>query len=468
MQLIQNFRQIFGISLMLVCPLFAQDVANWQNIKERAENNLVNIEYYEEIQSPESISQINKIRKTLSGVIVDSSGLIMTSSKIFKAKMGFSASSHYGPAHPPKDIKVRLKSGEPVNAVFVGKDDDKNVAFIRTVKPLGEPVHFYNKKIIKNIGQKIFLVFQLSEKYNYQIMILERVINSIIPGSPDKLLTEIGTQNISFGLVYNPDGKNIGILYSAAAGFSAPYSYAPRQSGFGEVILPDTFSDLINDPPTYKKKNTTRKKWLGVNMQPFTRQLARYFNAEKYNGILINTVLKGSPAEKGGLQVGDVLIQFNGTKLKSEKNADLAVLRNLVRESGEESIEVKVLRDAEIKSFKIKLTAVPISQYLADEVSNELLGFSAKELTKDIIMAKQLDYDTNGVWVSRVERAGWADLSGLRVGDLLVKIDNDDLQSIHQLDTFLNRFEKEKPSYVSLFVKRQSETRFLFIKTNFN
>jgi serine protease Do len=468
MQLIQNFRQLLGISLMLICPLFAQDFSNWQNIKDRAENNLVSIEYYEEIQSAESISQINKIRKTLSGVIVDSAGLIMTSSTIFRAKMGFSASSHYGPAHPPKDIKVRLKSGESVNAVFVGKDDDKNIAFIRTAKPLGKAVDFYTKKLTKKIGQKIFLVYQLGEKYNYQIMILERVINSIIPGPPDKLLTEIGTQNISFGLVFDPDGKNIGILYSTAAGFSAPYNYAPRPSRFGEVILPETFSGLINDPPTYKKKNTTRKKWLGVNMQPFTRQLARYFNAEKYNGILINTVLKGSPAEKGGLQVGDVLLQFNGIKLKSEKNADLAVLRNLVRESGEESVEVKVLRDAEIKSFKIKLTAVPISQYLADEVSNELLGFSAKELTKDIIMAKQLDYDTNGVWVSRVERAGWADLSGLRVGDLLVKIDNDDLQSIHQLDTFLNRFEKEKPSYVSLFVKRQSETRFLFIKTNFN
>ena len=247
-----------------------------------------------------------------------------------------------------------------------------------------------------------------------------------------------------------------------------PYNYSQKQTGFGEIIMPESFKNLIKNPPKFEKKNTDRKKWLGINMQPFTRALANYFAADQLQGILISTIIDGSPADIAGIEIGDVITKFNGQKIAAEETADLSILRNLVRESGEETIEAEIWRKGKIKKVSINLTAVPISQYLADEVSNQRLGFSAKELTKDIIMAKQLEYDTNGVWVSRVERAGWADLSGLNVGDLLLKVNDQDLQSIDQLDEYLGRFEEEKPDYISFFIKRHSETRFLFIKTNFN
>ncbi len=459
---------IFGFVFFLFTSVWSQNLDMWQKLIDVAENNLVSIEYYEEINSSESISQVNKIKRSLTGIIVDSSGLIMTSTAIYRTVLDFSGSSHFGPAHPPKDIKIKLKSGEAIDAVFVGKDDDKNVAFIKSEDPLpNSGIKFTDEKEYK-IGHKIFVVYQLGEKYNFQLMILEKAINSIIPGPTKKLLTDIGQQSISFGLVFNESGNTLGILYRASQRNTLRYGYGSRQPGYAEIILPQSFKSLIENPPKFKKKNTERKKWLGINMQPFTRSLARYFNEEQLTGILINTILEGSPAEQAGLKVGDILTNFNGHKLKAEKNLDLSSLRNFVRESVDETVEAKVWRKGKILTLKINLTAVPISQYLADEVSNESLGFSAKELTKDIIMAKQLDYDTDGVWVSRVERAGWADLSGLHVGDLLLKVDDQDLQSIDQLDTFLGRFENEKPEYISFFIKRHSETRFLFIKTNFN
>ena len=226
--------------------------------------------------------------------------------------------------------------------------------------------------------------------------------------------------------------------------------------------------DLIKNPPRFKKKETSRKKWLGVNMQPFSRKLARYFKVDSLQGILINTILDDSPAKKAGLKSGDVLIEFNDHKLSAEKNSGLQYFRNLVREFDGEEVVFKIWRNGKIKKLEIELAEIPISQYLADEISSELLGFSAKELTKDIIIAKKLEYDINGVWISRIERAGWADLSGLQIGDLLLKIDNEDLQNIEQLNNYLIQIEKEKPQYINFFIKRRSETRFLFIKTNFN
>ena len=119
------------------------------------------------------------------------------------------------------------------------------------------------------------------------------------------------------------------------------------------------------------------------------------------------------------------------------------------------------------KKVKVQLGDTPISQYLADEVSNSLLGMSVKELTQDIILAKQLDWETEGVWVSRVERAGWADVSGLQIGDLILKINSQKISGLDDIKQIFDSIETEKPEYLSLFIQRGTDTQFLFIKTNF-
>lgn len=448
--------------------LFAQTQEDWNKAVQIAEKDLVNIEYYEEINSPESISNGNKVKRSLNGVIVDSSGLIITSSSIYRARLDFSGSPQYSASNPPSDIKVRLNSGKILNGTFVGKDDDKNVAFIKT-----EPFESSKGlKFIENIkpliGQKVFLIYQLGEQYDLQIAVLQKSVNSVIPGPIKKLLVESLPSDAKFGFVLDLQGNAIGVLQKSKSFNSYQYDYESQRPAFTEILLAESFSGLIKNPPRFKKKETSRKKWLGVNMQPFSRELARYFKVDSLKGILINTILDDSPAKKAGLKSGDVLIGFNDDKLAAEENSDLQYFRNLVREFDGEQVIFKIWRDGKIKKLKIELAEVPISQYLADEVSSELLGFSAKELTKDIILAKQLEFDINGVWISRVERAGWADLSGLQIGDLLLKIDNEDLQNIDQLNSYITKIEKEKPQYINFFIKRRSETRFLFIKTNFN
>lgn len=451
---------------LIVSSAFCQTRTKWDKVIEQIENNLVSIEYYEEINSSGSISNGNKIKRNLNGVVVDSSGLIMTSSSIYKATLDFSGGHPFGSDTPPTDISVRIPSGEIHDASFIGKDDDKNVAFIK----LNEPVKLNEIKFGANnkykIGQEIFLAYQLDEQYKYQLMVLQKTINSVVDGPPQKLLCEARLSNNKFGIACNSVGTPIGIFYEQNIDFS--FDQNPSEPAFVEILLTNSFAELITNPPRYEKKNTSRKKWLGVNMQPFTRNLAKYFKDENVQGILINTVLEDSPAERAGLKIGDVIVELNGGKISAESVSDMQVFRNAVRESGGDVTSLKIWRKGKILDLKVELAEVPISQYLADEVSNELLGFSAKELTKDIILAKQLNFDVDGVWISRVERAGWADLSGLNVGDLLLKVDNKDLQDLDQLNKYLDEFEKDKPKYISFFVKRRSETRFLFIKTNFN
>lgn len=79
---------------------------------------------------------------------------------------------------------------------------------------------------------------------------------------------------------------------------------------------------------------------------------------------------------------------------------------------------------------------------MAEEVANPELDFSVKELTRDVILNRNLPPDTKGVWVSRVERAGWADIAGLQIGDLLLAINDVKIQSIDDIKRFLNKLKK--------------------------
>jgi len=453
------------IAVFIVFPLSAQDHKNWDSILETAQNYLVDIEYYEEIDSRESIRNGNKIKRMLNGVIVDSSGLVITSSSIYRAQLDFSGSTQFGSSNPPSDIKIKDYSGNTYSATFVGKDDDKSVAFIES-ESINKGLSFDSSDI--NVGESIFLAYQLGKSYNSQIALVQRTVNSIIPGPIKKLLVEVLPTNAKFGVAFDSEGRAIGLFKQSHQRNHFGYEYQPQMPAFTEVLLTESFVELIKNPPRFLKKETNRKKWLGVNMQPFTRKLAEYFKVDDLEGILVNTILDDSPAEKAGLESGDVLVEFNKNKVSAEDNSDLQYLRNLVRENDSEQVKIKIWRKGKFIEKKIELADVPISQHLADEISNDSLGFSAKELTKDIIIARKWDFDINGVWVSRVERAGWADLAGLQIGDLLLKVDNKDLHSIDQLDKYLNQIEKDKPSYISFFIRRRSETQFLFIKTNFN
>ncbi|HES59726.1 MAG TPA: PDZ domain-containing protein, partial [Caldithrix sp.] len=169
-----------------------------------------------------------------------------------------------------------------------------------------------------------------------------------------------------------------------------------------------------------------------------------------------------------GLLAGDIITAIDNVEVAAEKDSDLEEFRKLIREQKDSNVIFKVFRDTKLFDVKVELGATPISQYLADEVSNETLGLSVKELTQDIILAKQLDWEMEGVWVSKVERAGWVDVAGLSVGDLVLQINDKSVSNLDSVNECFQKIENEKPDYVSFFIKRDSGTQYLFVKTNFD
>lgn len=465
--------KIIRITIYLILLFYtavSADSNDWQKAIANTRDKVVLIEYYEQIISPQSIAEKSRVKRQLSGLLVNESGLIITSSSIFKASLEFtSAASIFSRAQKPTNIRVKFQGKDYQPADFIGKDDDKKLAFIKLKeKPEIPPIHFSDKPDL-NLGSMALVIQHLNKRYDYEIMVNERLINAIITKPNKKYLCENTSMSLCrFGLVLNIKGKAVGIMRSSTNTSFSPIDFSDVPSASPAEIIPySTFKELIANPPVYKEKKTARKKWLGIYMQPFTRDMAEYYNKTELEGVLINTILKDSPAQKAGLMSGDIVASINDIKVSAEQINDLRVFRKLIRGQKDTRVTFKIFRNGKYMEIEVDLGETPISQFLADEVSNSTFGLSVKELTQDIILAKQLDLDTDGVWVSKVERAGWADVAGLRIGDLILKINGQTINELEGVKINFDLIEKEKPGYFSLFIKRQTETRFLFIKTNF-
>ena len=462
---------IRSLIYIVLSILFVQNAwADWDKKVKKIKDKLVIIEYFEQIISFEAIVEKERVKKQITGIIVDDSGLIMTSASIFKANLEFtSVVSMFDQSAIPSDIKIKFNNGKSLPAEFVGKDEDKELAFIRLNKTENiKPIKFAERPKL-HLGSEVLIIQHLSEDFDYEFIIYPRRINSVISKPQKKYMCENNIKALSnFGLVLNEDGNAIGILNSEnilpEMSFDLPENMLNQPI---EIVLFDTFSDLITNPPVYKEKETARKKWLGIYMQPFDRKMAAYHKNDQLKGVLVNTVITDSPAEKAGLLVGDVVIAIDNVKVSAEKDSDLEGFRKLIREQKDSNVIFKVFRDSQFVDLRVELGATPISQYLADEVSNEILGLSIKELTQDIILAKQLDWETEGVWVSKIERASWVDVAGLQVGDLILQINDKPLNNLESVRDRFQEIEKDQPDYLSFFIKRNTGTQYLFVKTNF-
>jgi S1-C subfamily serine protease len=202
-------------------------------------------------------------------------------------------------------------------------------------------------------------------------------------------------------------------------------------------------------------------------MQILTSHMADYWDISGSNGILVNSIVPGSPAEKAGLRVGDIITRIGELKIPNDDNRNLDVFRNYVRSLPEGKIELNIIRNQKTKTIIADLKSAPMSQFLAEEYKLEHLGFSVKELTQDIILNSNLAFDIEGVWVSRVEEASTASLGGLSVDDLILSINDMKISDLNQFKNKIEEIKRIKPKYIQFFIQRESKTQFIIIKTEY-
>jgi S1-C subfamily serine protease len=224
--------------------------------------------------------------------------------------------------------------------------------------------------------------------------------------------------------------------------------------GIGFTIPIDTAKRVADD---LLDQGRIARGYLGVTVQPLGRELARYWGEPNVHGVVVGSVARGSPAERAGISVGDVVVAFDGEPLHAEKEEDLGQFQRLVAQrSAGHQVEIEVLRAGERKKLRASLEAQP--KFVPDEQETPN-GFTVEEVTELSFRGQRLP-QREGVLVSYVESGSEADEAGLERGDLIVAVGK---KPVATLDDFRGAIKTLSGGPFLVRALRGDDTRFLLI-----
>lgn len=255
----------------------------------------------------------------------------------------------------------------------------------------------------------------------------------------------------SGGPLFNLAGEVVGIN-------SQIYSRNGGSMGLSFAIPIDVAIDVSNQ---LKASGKITRGWLGIAIQEITKELAESFSMKNTNGALVAGVEKNGPADKGGLEAGDVITKFDGKPIGV--SADLP--RAVGATKPGKIAAVEILRKGSAKTLNIGVgempsdgseTAAPSSKPNGKVEANKI-GLTLKELT---VQQKKKLNGKNGLLV--VESVGAAAQAGIRRGDVILGLNNNESQSVEQFNKQINAVAAGKT--VAVLVQRGESTLYVPIK----
>lgn len=180
--------------------------------------------------------------------------------------------------------------------------------------------------------------------------------------------------------------------------------------------------------------------WIGVYLQPFTREMAEYMEVPGKRGVMISDVQPNSPAQAAGFRSGDVILSFNGIPVEAEQEEEINRFAQMVTALRPgTTAAVTMLRDGRELQEQVAIGVQPPVD--AREVDTGF-GLLLKEITYQLYLEYRLD-DRDGALVSYVSRGSVADDAGVEVGDVLVGLDGRPIKNLEDVEKLLPELRKK-------------------------
>jgi serine protease Do len=251
----------------------------------------------------------------------------------------------------------------------------------------------------------------------------------------------------SGGPLINLRGEVVGIN-------TAIFSRTGGNMGIGFAIPVNLAKELL---PQLRGKGRVTRGYLGVLIQKVTPEIAESLGMDKGHGALVANVSKDGPAEKAGVKVGDVIVDFDGKEVKDSGDLPIIVARTPV----DKKVRMKVLRDKKEVTLAVSVGELKEEEVVASIPEKGELGMTVQKVTPQIAESLGLD-KAEGVVVTDVESGSTADESGIRRGDVILQIDRKPIRSVEEYRKSLAGIRKGKG--VLFLVKRGESTLFLALK----
>jgi serine protease Do len=445
---------------LIAAPLAIASNPFQQAAVQRAFQNvapsLCHVTYAYEITNPNT-GRTQRNNSSALGVIVSPDGLVMVRGHMVIENIR------------PFNARVSIGEGEAqreYNAEILEKPDDVNVAFVRiqSDEPLDLPALRFDEST-PQIGQNYMIFGILGDSLDNARAVHTRFISAVLD-EPRPYFAFDTPLPLGFvgGPVVSGEGRVVGVL---------GYDLSPQEggelfirSGHPLFYTSDLFTEFFASPPGEgDEDDTTDDAWLGVFTQPLTDDLATYWDLPKQGGIVVSTLVPGSPGAEAGLQRGDIITSFNDTPLRAKQDREVLGFTKLVRDTGAgETVEMRVFRNGEPLTLSVTLGSRPKSAQEATEYEDTVFGITVRELTTDVRIRLNVPEDANGVLVWRVKSGSWADLAEIRPGFIIMNFGDHPIANVDDFKEAVQKVAEEKPTEVSVFCRVAQVTAFYRIE----
>jgi serine protease Do len=383
-----------------------------------------------EDQRPQNFSQ----RSLGSGFIISKDGYVLTNNHVVDGA---------------DEIKVKLDDGREFKCELKGADAKLDIALIKIMAKGDFPEAKLGDSDTIEVGEWVMAIgnpFGLAETVTAGIISAKgRVIGS---GPYDDYIQTDASINPgnSGGPLFNSNGEVIGINTAIVAG----------GQGIGFAIPVNMATSIL---PQLKDKGKVTRGWLGVSIQPVTKELADSFGLSGEKGALVSEVMPDSPADKGGLKAGDIIISFDSKEIKEMND-----LPRIVAATPEgKKVQLTVVRDGKEKSFSIVVEKLKDSADESSGAGTDKLGLKVRQITKELATSLGLK-EFSGVVITEVTNDSPAQFAGVQKGDIVKEINGKPIATIEDYEKALAA--KGKDGMIRILLRHGSSSRFIVIKVD--
>ncbi len=371
-----------------------------------------------------------------SGFIISQDGYILTNNHVVENA---------------DEIIVALSDRREREATLVGADKFSDLALLKIEASDLPTVEFGNSDELE-VGE---WVVAIGSPFGFEHSVTAGIVSAkgrSLPGDTGSnyvpfIQTDVAINpGNSGGPLFNLSGKVVGINSQIFT----------RSGGFMGLSFSIPVSVAMNVVKQIREKGTVSRGWLGVQIQRVDRDLAESFKLDRAAGALITQVFDGSPAEKGGLKEGDIILEFAG------KAIDLSSeLPHVVGMTDVDALaDVVIVRDGDQQTLSIKIGELEQSAVFqsAPTPRGNKIGVEVQNL--DEAMAEKLGA-SKGVVVSQVfDGAGQE--AGLKAGDVITTWDSNWINSVEQFETFVANMRPNVA--IPIRVVRGGSPQFMVVK----
>ncbi len=425
---------------------------SFADLAEKLTPSVVNISSFSQSETENSEGNTPLSESLGSGFIIDGNGYIITNNHV---------------VDKAESISVTLSDNTKTEARVIGKDPKTDLALIKieTKRPLNA-VKFGDSDKIR-VGDWVLAIgnpFGLGSSVTAGIVSAKS--RDIESGPYDSFIQTDASinQGNSGGPMFNLQGEVIGIS-------SAIFSTTGASQGVGFAIPANLAGWVISQ---LKEHGEVKRGWIGIKIQPNTPEIADSLGISANQGVVVSGVTEQGPAQKAGLQAGDIVLSFNRQPIDNTKNLSRLIAETKIgtpapieiwRSGQKQTLTVPIeLMPEETPLSAAKETASDAAETPDNGESLNIIGFTVKEISPELAERYKLAPSTSGVVVTDILPNSDASRKGIKIGDIIVKIDKRNIIGESAFHEYVNDARRENNRPVLLAIQGQEALHFVAVK----